>query len=91
MSATATLEPARQDALAASISAMKRWANYVLPPDLDRRILDLGERKESLSKEERDELLAWVDFTQKLTLERLSAEVALKRLRAVFPEIDERP
>ena len=91
MSAAATLEPARQHALAASASALRRWANYVLPPDLDRRILDLGERKESLSSAERSELLAWVDFTQKLSLEKLNAELALKRLTAVFPEIDERP
>ena len=84
-------EPARRDALASSTSALRRLADYVLPPELDRRILDLGERKETLSPDEKAELCAWVAFTQARSLEKIEAEVALRRLAAVYPELDSRP
>jgi hypothetical protein len=87
MSATAPTEPAWQTALASSASALRRLASYSLPPELDRRILDLGERKETLNPAEREELLAWVTFTQQSSAEKLEAEVALRRLAAVFPEL----
>jgi len=60
-------------------------AGYTLPPALDRRILDLGERKEALSPDERDELTAWVEFTQQRSIDRLEAEFALRRLAAAEP------
>lgn len=56
----AAADPAWQAALTASSAALRRVAGYVLPPALDRRVLDLGERKESLTPDERDELPAWV-------------------------------
>lgn len=91
MSAPAPVEPARQAALASSASALRRVASYALPPELDRRILDLGERKETLTPDERAELLAWVAFTQQRSAEKLEAEVALRRLADVFPELATRP
>lgn len=69
-----------QSALASTAEALRRVANYALPAALDRRILDLGERKETLSPDERAELLAWVAFTQELSAEKFAAEVALRRL-----------
>jgi len=86
MAAITTLEPARNNALQASKAALRRIASYVLPVELDRRILELGERQAELTDEERAELLAWVEFTQQRTIEKLDAEVALRRLTAEFPE-----
>ncbi len=91
MSATAIAEPARRAALASSRAAHRRVAAYALPPELDRRILDLGERKDSLTDDERAELLAWVAFTQRQSLDKLEAEVALRRLADVFPELAGQP
>jgi hypothetical protein len=91
MSAPASAEPARQAALTSSAAALRRMAAYTLPPELDRRVLDLGERKEALTPDERAELLEWVAFTQQRSAEKLEAEVALRRLADVFPELAARP
>ena len=79
------------DALRSSAEALRRLADYSLPPELDHRILDLGERKETLTPDERAELLAWVAFTQQRSVETAEARVALRRLAAVFPELANRP
>ena len=84
-------EPRRQDALKTSVTMLRRTAGYVLPPELDRRILDLTERKETLTPEEKAELLAWVSFTQQRSLDKLSAELALDRLNGAFPELADCP
>ena len=70
-----------QQILATSTSALRRVAAYTLPSVFDRRILDLGERKESLTEEEREELLAWVQFTQDRSIEKVEAELALRQLK----------
>lgn len=80
MSAPASAEPAWRAALASSAAALRRVADYRLPPALDRRILDLGERKETLTPDERAELLAWVTFTRQRSAERLEAQAALRSL-----------
>jgi hypothetical protein len=87
MSAPAPTEPAWKAALASSAAALRRVASYSLPPELDRRVLELGERKETLTPDERAELLAWVAFTQQRSAEKLEAEVALRRLATVYPEL----
>ena len=87
MASPTTTEPAWNDALESSVAALRRVAGYTLDPALDRRILELGERKEMLTAAERSELLAWVAFTQQRSLERLEAERALHRLLAVCPEL----
>ncbi len=79
--------PDRLHALASSAAALRRTAGYALPPELDRRLLDLGERKDALTPDERAELLAWVAFTQQRSLDRVGAELALRRLAAAFPEL----
>lgn len=58
-----------------------------MPPALDRRLLDLGERKETLTPDERAELLAWVAFTKERSAEKLAAELALRRLTAACPDL----
>jgi hypothetical protein len=87
MSTLAVSEPDWQAALTASADALRRVAAYALPPALDRRLLDLGERKDALTPAERDELFAWVAFTQQRSVEKLQAEAALRRLTAVCPEL----
>lgn len=67
-----------------AVAVLRRVAGYALPPELDRRMLDLSERKESLTADERAELLAWVRFTQERSVEKAEAEAALRRL-AVNP------
>jgi hypothetical protein len=60
-------------------------ADYELNSTLNQRMHELGERKEYLSPEEHEELLALVDFTQKRTVEKLEAQTALSHLRAALP------
>jgi hypothetical protein len=84
--ATISTEPAVRDAVLASESTLRRIANYQLPEVLDRRILDLGERKDSLTGDERAELFAWVAFTQQRSLDKLEAEVALNRISKAWPD-----
>jgi hypothetical protein len=91
MSASTPAVPAWQAALGYSAGALRRLANYTLPPALDQRILDLGERKDTLSPEERAELMAWVTFTQERSVEKLEAEVALRRLEDLYAELAARP
>lgn len=87
MPATVPPEPAWQAALNSSVAALRRIAAYSLPPELDRRVLDLGERKDFLTPNERAELLAWVAFTQQRSVEKLEAEVALRRLAVACPDL----
>ena len=91
MVASAILETPRDAALRSSAIALRRAAAYVLPPELDRRILNLGERKVELSDDERAELMAWVEFVQERSLEKFASELALRKLNDAFPELAERP
>ena len=54
-------------------------------------MLELGERKEFLDATEYAELMALVSFAQQRTLEKLEAEVALKRLESVYPDLGSMP
>jgi hypothetical protein len=90
MSDHADPDAVRQAALA-SAAALRRLAGYRLPVELDRRALGLGERKETLTPDERAELLAWVEFTQQRSLEKVEAELALRRLAAAFPDANSPP
>lgn len=80
-------EPDWRAAVSRSVSAHRRVAAYVLPPALDARMLELGERKEGLTPAEREELLALVAFTQERSAEKLEAELAVRRLTAAYPEL----
>lgn len=91
MSTGATIEPSRDKAINTSASALRRMAGYVLPPELDRRIPDLGERKDELSEAERAELLAWVEFTQQRSIEKAEAQLALREVASAFPNVACKP
>jgi hypothetical protein len=82
-----TPDPAWRAAVSSSVTAHRRVAAYTLPPALDARMLDLGERKESLTPTERDELLALVTFTQERAVEKFDAELAVRKLTAVCPDL----
>jgi hypothetical protein len=86
-----TAGPQWEAALQSCRQVLRRVANTALDPALDRRLCDLGERKEFLSAGEHQELLALVAFTQQRTLEKLEAELALRRLQAVAPEAETAP
>jgi hypothetical protein len=48
---------------------------------------ELAEREEFLDSAEHDELMALVDFSQRRSIEKLEAQLALKRLGEVLPEL----
>ena len=91
MTAIAPLPTSWQNAFGASVATLSRVAAYTLPQALDRRILELGERKETLNDDERAELFAWVDFTQQRSIEKLQAELALRRMTAIYPDFAQQP
>jgi hypothetical protein len=76
-----------RSALEACRSALRRIADYTAPPDLNERMLELGENKEFLSEAEHDELMALVNFAQERTLEKFEAQSALKRLEALYSNV----
>jgi hypothetical protein len=87
MASTASEVHLQQDALAACVRALRGVASFRLDSALDRRLQDLGERKEFLSPEEHSELLALVALAQQRTRERLEAQLALEQLLSAFPDL----
>lgn len=73
-------------ALEACAGALNHIADYQLESSLQRRLDDLGSRKEFLSPVEHEDLLALVEFSQRRHLEGLEARLALQKLREAFPE-----
>ena len=72
MTTVSTEDPQFQRAIQACAVALRRMADYEIEPSLHRRMQVLGERKEFLSQEEQEELLALVDFAHKRTIEKLN-------------------
>jgi len=87
MDTTVTENLQLRSAVQVCAATLHKFAAYELDPILAQRMHQLGENKEFLSVAEHEELLALVDFAQKRTLERLEAQVALERLRAVLPDL----
>jgi hypothetical protein len=88
---SALLNPPLRTALQTCASALRKLADYKLPPALDKRLLDLGENKDRLGPDERAELMALIDFTEQRTIEKLEAELALRRLTEAVPDLDDQP
>jgi hypothetical protein len=80
-------EPGLEEALAICVTALRRVAEYRLPPALDRRLLWLSENTEQLSETEREELLAVVELSEDRTIEKLQAQAALQRLERLYPHL----
>ena len=74
-------------ALTQSMKALHRLANYELESGIQHRMQELGGRKEFLSESEHAELLSLVEFSERRTIEKLEAEVALQQLKAAAPEL----
>ncbi len=89
MSAAATLPPKQEldQVLRDCVATLQRVGASRLPQALDRRLLWLSENKERLAESEREELLAIVEFSEDRTLEKLQAQVLLKRLTALCPTL----
>lgn len=68
-------------------ATLQQVARYRLPPPIDRRLQWLSENKPSLTSDERDELLALVDFAEDRTLEKVKAQATLRRLTELFPTL----
>jgi hypothetical protein len=79
-------EPRVEAALRASYEALRDLAGSRLDPAIDTKMLELGERKEFLTEAEHKELMALVNFAQQRSNEKLRAELALKRIEAIYPE-----
>ncbi|HXG09486.1 MAG TPA: hypothetical protein VNK04_06825 [Gemmataceae bacterium] len=82
-----TNKPPLERAVGSCVSALRRIAAYELEEPIQKRLLELSENKEFLKKAEREELMALIDFWQKRTIEKLEAQVALKLLGQVFPDL----
>lgn len=88
---SAVIDPTQLAAVLKSLAAHQRVAAYTLPPALDAKLLDLSERKESLTTDERAEWLGLVAFTQARSVEKAEAELATRRLTDAYPELAARP
>jgi hypothetical protein len=79
--------PQIEAALQESYEALREIASYNLDPTIAEHMRDLGERKDSLDEPGHQQLMALVDLTQRLTIEKLRAQLALKRIEALCPEL----
>lgn len=86
MAVTSSPELRVDSALKTCVGALSKIADYRLEASLQRRLDDLGGRKEFLGPDEHDELLGLVEFSQRRTIESLEARLALNRLRDAFPD-----
>jgi hypothetical protein len=69
------------------VRSLRGLADYELDESLQRRLADLGERKEFLDPAEHDELMSLVSFAEKRTEEKLQAQLALRRLGEFLPTL----
>lgn len=91
MIAASTADPQFLSALSSCVETLRKFAEYELEPSIDRRMQELGERKEFLNEGEHEELVALVSFAQRRNVEKLQAQVALRRLHEACPELVELP
>jgi hypothetical protein len=85
------IAPDQRAAVSKSLAAHRRVAAYTLPPALDAKLLDLAERKDTLTSDEREELHGLVAFTQARSIEIAEAELAIRQLTDAYPELAARP
>jgi len=83
-------EPRFESALELCVAALDRIAKYELDDAFNRRMRQLGERKEFLNEDQHAELMSLVEFAERRTREKLEAQLALKRLAEILPELVQR-
>jgi len=76
-----------REALKHSLKALRRMADYELETPIQRRMLELGERKEFLGDDERAEPISLVEFSEHRMMERLEARLALRELEQAVPDL----
>lgn len=91
MPAAPTVDPRLKLALEGSLAALQRLADSSLPPTLESRLRDLGQRKDVLDADELAEYASLVSFWKSRTLEKAEAAVALQRLREAIPDLATTP
>ncbi len=82
-----TTELQFRSAISSAEAALRRLANYELDEPLAHRLEALSEEKEFLTAEQHAELLALVEFARRRTIEKLEAQLALKQLHDIVPEM----
>jgi hypothetical protein len=87
LATVSTTEPRFKEAVDSCVASLRRLVTFELDPPIARRLQDLSERKEFLGETEHGELMALVAFTQRRSVERLEAQLALKRLREILPGV----
>jgi len=80
-------EPRFESVMRLCVAALRRLAEYELDEPINERMLDLGERKEFLNESEHSELISLVSFSERRMTEKLEAQLALKQLGDVLPEV----
>jgi hypothetical protein len=86
-----TDEPRVQSAISSAVVALRRIAGYELDAALARQLQELSEQKEFLDQPRHDELMALVAFAQQRTIDKLEAQVALRRLHELMPDVVQHP
>ena len=79
--------PEFEAALGKGLKALHHVAGYELEEGIQKRMHDLGERKEFLSEAEHAELMALVGFVEQRQIEKLEAQVAIKALGKFVPDL----
>lgn len=74
-------------ALGKGLKALNHVAVYELEEGIQKRMHDLGEKKEFLSEAEHEELMSLVKFAERRQIEKLEAQVAIKALGKFVPEL----
>jgi hypothetical protein len=87
MSTAVTNGPKFKRVMRTCVKTLRDMAAYKFGRAFRKRLRELAENKDSLTKAERVELSYLVDFWQKRTLEKLRAQVALKYLDEILPDL----
>ena len=87
MPTVVTNGPKLKRAMRTCAKTLRRLAAYKFDRAFQKRLRELSENKEHLTEAERAELSRLVAFWQRRTLEKLEAQVALKYLSEVGPEL----
>jgi hypothetical protein len=83
----ATENGSKETILRDCLAVLRNVAAYHLPAAMDRRLLWLSENKESLTSQEREELLALVELAEDRTLDKVQARALLRQVEKTCPEL----
>jgi len=84
---TLSLDRNLYSALEEAVGVLRNVAEYRLEEEVEQRMQELAERKDSCSSAEREEHRQFADFWRRRTLQKLQAMNVLKRLHEVAPQL----